>query len=138
MTENCSSVRPAYIDDGVYEGPAANNPTDATLHQIADDIAVVCAFSHVWALRTDDGIWRCSTRRSAPFGPPAVEAVRGWSDDRFATIVYTHGHVDHVGGAGAFLADAERRGARPPRHRRPRERARPLRPVRADPRATTR
>src|SRR5207237_3705043 len=33
-----------------------------------------------------------------------------WSQDRFATIVYTHGHLDHVGGGGAFLADAEQRG----------------------------
>jgi alkyl sulfatase BDS1-like metallo-beta-lactamase superfamily hydrolase len=31
-----------------------------------------------------------------------------------STLVYTHGHVDHVGGSGAFAAHAERHG-----HRRP-------------------
>ena len=39
-----------------------------------------------------------------------VEAVRGWRKDRFNTIVYTHGHLDHVGGCGAFVADAATRG----------------------------
>ena len=64
-----------FIDEGVYEGPAANNPTDATLHEVADGIAVVCAFSHVWNLRTDDGLVVFDTSL-APFGPPAVQAVR--------------------------------------------------------------
>jgi alkyl sulfatase BDS1-like metallo-beta-lactamase superfamily hydrolase len=40
--------------------------------------------------------------------------VRGWRTDAVDTIVYTHGHVDHVGGSGAFVADADARG-----HRRP-------------------
>ncbi len=109
MPESLLDRSARFIDEGVYEGPAANNPTDASLHEVADDIAVVCAFSHVWNLRTDDGIVVFDTSL-APFGPPAVEAVRRWSEDRFRSIVYTHGHVDHVGGVGAFLADAEDRG----------------------------
>ena len=44
-----------------------------------------------------------------------VETVRGWRKDRFNTIVYTHGHLDHVGGCGAFLADAASRGHPRPR-----------------------
>ena len=39
-------------------------------------------------------------------GRLVVDAIRGWSKDRFNTLVYTHGHIDHVGGCGAFLADA--------------------------------
>ena len=109
MDETLLERAARFIDDGVYEGPQANNPTDASLHEVADDIAVVCAFSHVWNLRTDDGIVVFDTSL-APFGLPAVEAIRRWSDDRFRSIVYTHGHVDHVGGVGAFLADAETRG----------------------------
>jgi glyoxylase-like metal-dependent hydrolase (beta-lactamase superfamily II) len=103
-----------FIDDGVFEGPAANNPNDGSFHEIGDDLGLVCAFSHVWNLRTADGIVVFDTSL-APFGPIAVEAVRRWTADRFERIVYTHGHVDHVGGVGAFLADAEGRGdPRPP------------------------
>ena len=109
MTETLIERSSRFIDEGVYEGPHANNPTDSSLHEVADDIAVVCAFSHVWNLRTDDGLVVFDTSL-APFGPPAVEAIRGWSDDRFRSVVYTHGHVDHVGGVGAFLADAHGRG----------------------------
>ncbi len=113
MKESLLERSSRYIDEGVYEGPAAINPTDASFHEIADDIGLVCAFSHVWALRSADGLTVFDTSL-APFGPAAVQALRGWSDDRFASIVYTHGHVDHVGGVGAFLADAEQRGdARP-------------------------
>jgi len=39
-----------------------------------------------------------------------VDALRGWHSERFNTLVYTHGHIDHVGVCGAFLEDAEARG----------------------------
>ena len=103
-----------FIDEGVFEGPQANNPTDASFHEITSAIGVVCAFSHVWSLRTDAGLVVFDTSL-APFGPLAVDAIRRWTGDPFDTIVYTHGHADHVGGVGAFLADAEGRGdPRPP------------------------
>ena len=114
MSETLLERSARYIDDGVYEGTQAINPTDTSFHEVADGIGVVCAFSHVWNLRTADGVVVFDTSL-APFGPPAVEAVRRWTDDRFAAVVYTHGHADHVGGVGAFLADAEGRGdPRPP------------------------
>lgn len=98
-----------YIDDGIYEGPGANNPMDSTLHTVADDIAVCCAFSHVWALGTNEGLTVFDTSLAA-FGPAAVGAISSWRPDAVENIVYTHGHVDHVGGTDAFLADAEARG----------------------------
>ncbi len=114
MTETLLERSARYIDQGVYEGPQANNPTDASFHEVVDDVGLVCAFSHVWARRTTDGIVVFDTSL-APFGPPAVAAIRSWSDARFSTVVYTHGHVDHVGGVHAFLADAEASGAPRPR-----------------------
>ena len=63
---------------------------------------------------TDDGLLAFDTSGVAG-GERVMEALRGWSDARLNTIVYTHGHVDHVGGCGAFIADAETRGDPRPR-----------------------
>jgi alkyl sulfatase BDS1-like metallo-beta-lactamase superfamily hydrolase len=38
------------------------------------------------------------------------DAVRGWTDAPLHTAVYTHGHVDHVFGLGAFEREAAERG----------------------------
>lgn len=114
MTETLLERSARYIDGEIYEGRQANNPMDTSFHQVADDIGLVCAFSHVWARRTDAGLVVFDTSL-APFGRPAVDALRRWTDAPFSTVVYTHGHTDHVGGVGAFLADAEERGEPRPR-----------------------
>jgi len=84
------------------------NRINHELSVLADDIAMVEAFSHCIVFRTDDGLVAFDTSNERG-GPRVVEALRGWSDARFNTLVYTHGHIDHVGGCGAFLADAESR-----------------------------
>ncbi len=99
------------IDDGVADQPV--NRTTQELSLVADDIAMVESFSHVVVVRTGEGLV-CVDTSNARVGGLVVEAVRSWSSDPFASLVYTHGHIDHVGGSGAFVADAERRGhARP-------------------------
>jgi glyoxylase-like metal-dependent hydrolase (beta-lactamase superfamily II) len=52
-------------------------------------------------LRTDEGAvaFDTSGKRSAA---AVVDAIAGWSDVPVTHIVYTHGHIDHVGGSGAF------------------------------------
>lgn len=105
----------AIIDEG--KGADETGPINRINHQlseIADGVAMVEAFSHCILFETDDGLAAFDTS-SAAGGPRVVEAVRHWRPDRFNTIVYTHGHVDHVGGCGAFIADAEARGAPRPR-----------------------
>jgi alkyl sulfatase BDS1-like metallo-beta-lactamase superfamily hydrolase len=47
---------------------------------------------------------------SPALGARAIASLREATDARLAHVVYTHGHVDHAGGAAAFLADAESRG----------------------------
>jgi len=47
---------------------------------------------------------------NARLGSRAVAGLREQTPDPIAHLVYTHGHVDHVGGAQAFLSDAEQRG----------------------------
>jgi len=88
-------------------GPA--NRVTLELSEVDDGVAVVEAFSHVVAFDSGDGLVLFDTSLG-PFGPGVVKALRGWRTDPVHTLVYTHGHVDHVGGAGAFMTDAEERG----------------------------
>jgi alkyl sulfatase BDS1-like metallo-beta-lactamase superfamily hydrolase len=102
-----------YIDEGVYEGPGSVNRINGELSEVADGIAMVEAFSHVVAFKGEDGLVLFDTSLEA-FGGQVLRALRGWSEERVAAIAYTHGHVDHVGGAGAIVNEAiERGGPRP-------------------------
>ena len=92
------------IDSGVADEPV--NRVTQELSEITDHIAMVESFSHVVVLRTDDGLVVFDTSGAAT-GRACVESLRGWSSAPVRRIVYTHGHVDHVGGSGAFIADAE-------------------------------
>lgn len=95
------------LETGHSEGPI--NRITHELSEISDEIAIVEAFSHSIVFRTDDGLVVFDTS-GIPSGDRVVKAIRGWNDvDRFNSLVYTHGHIDHVGGCGAFLADVERR-----------------------------
>ncbi len=71
-------------------------------------------FGNVIALLTDDGIVIIDTSLQGN-GPPIVEELRKRTDSAVTTIVYTHGHIDHVGGTDAFLKDAADRGYERPR-----------------------
>ncbi|WP_219418396.1 MBL fold metallo-hydrolase, partial [Pseudonocardia nigra] len=100
------------IDSGVADEPV--NRTTQELSEVADGIAVVESFSHSVAVRTDEGLVVFDAS-GAQTGAQVVEALRGWSTEPVHTLVYTHGHVDHVGGSGALLADGAERGHRRPR-----------------------
>ena len=100
------AISRAVIDEGKDQmtvGPL--NRINHQLSEIGDGIAMVEAFSHCVLFKTDDGLVAFDTSNEQG-GPRVVDAVRGWSKDRFNTVVYTHGHIDHVGGCGAFIADA--------------------------------
>jgi alkyl sulfatase BDS1-like metallo-beta-lactamase superfamily hydrolase len=91
------------IDQGKTDIPT--NRINLELSVLLDDIAIVEAFSHSIVFRTSEGLVVIDTGNEQ-VGGGIVEAIRGWSRDRFNTIIYTHGHVDHVGGSGAFFRDA--------------------------------
>jgi alkyl sulfatase BDS1-like metallo-beta-lactamase superfamily hydrolase len=91
------------IDEGDTSVPV--NRVTGELSELADDVAMVEAFSHVVAFRTGEGLVLFDTSVAA-FGPVARTALDTWTGgDEVHTIVYTHGHVDHVGGAGALRSD---------------------------------
>jgi len=96
------------IDEGVAPGPV--NRITHELSEIAPGVAMVEAFSHSVLFATDDGLVVFDTS-GAQGGKLVVDAIRGWSKARFNTLVYTHGHIDHVGGCGAFLRDSASNGA---------------------------
>ena len=108
------SMSERIIDEGVYEGPQVLNRVIQELSEVADGVAVVESFSNVVAFTTDDGLTLFDTAMDR-LAPDAIRALRGWTDDKVHSIIYTHGHFDHAGGCGAFLADAERRGDPRPR-----------------------
>ena len=82
------------------------NRINHELSEINKSLAVVEAFSHCIVFKTDDGLVAFDTSNEHG-GQRCVDAVRGWSDAQFNSLVFTHGHIDHVGGAGAFVADSE-------------------------------
>lgn len=99
------------IDSGHADEPV--NRVTQELSEVSDDLAVIESFSHVVLLRAGDGLVAFDTS-GAHTGAACVESLRQWSGDPVTHLVYTHGHVDHVGGSGAFVADAESRGDRRP------------------------
>ena len=100
----------AVLDEG--KGADDVGPINRINHQLSEignGIAVVEAFSHSIVFKTDDGLVAFDTSNPAG-GSKVVAEMRRWSADRFNTVVYTHGHIDHVGGCGAFVEDCRAHG----------------------------
>ncbi len=77
------------------------------LSELDDGLSFVEAFSNTVNFSTDDGLVVVDTS-SVLGGQMVVDAIRQWRPrDRFNSLIYTHGHVDHVGGSGAFIASAD-------------------------------
>ena len=90
------------IDEGDTSVPV--NRASGELSVLADDIAFVEAFSHVTAFRTTEGLVLFDASVQG-FGPVVRQRLREeWAPgEPVHTLVYTHGHVDHVGGAGVLV-----------------------------------
>lgn len=100
------------VDSGIANEPV--NRTTGELSEIADGLAMVESFSHVVTWNSGDGLV-CFDTSHKNTGEQVVSSIRGWTDARFNTLVYTHGHADHVGGSVDFAADAAARGHAAPR-----------------------
>ena len=98
------------IDSGVADEPV--NRVTNELSELADGLAVVESFSHCAVWDSGDGLV-CFDTSGAGSGRAVVSAIRGWSTEPFSHLVYTHGHVDHIGGSFAFAEDADTRGHAP-------------------------
>ena len=103
--------RSARLIDGEDDFTAISlmTPAAEAAEEIAPGVALIEAFSNVAAFTTDDGLVLFDVSHQL-WAAGALAALRRWSDQRVDTAVYTHGHVDHVTGAQAFVADADARG----------------------------
>ncbi len=112
MSEHPLDVSARLIDSGVIDTPP--NRITQELSELADGVALVESFSHVVSVDTGDGLVAFDTSSGAT-GNAVVQAIRGWSKEPFHTLVYTHGHADHVGGSRSFATDAREAGLETPR-----------------------
>ncbi len=79
------------------------------LTEICDGVAFVPSFANVSAFSTEDGLVLVDTGSS--FVATAVhKELRRWTSQRLNTAVYSHGHIDHVGGLPAWEAESADRG----------------------------
>ena len=99
------------IDSGVADEPV--NRVNSDVWELDDGLAYVESFSHSVVMQGGDTL-ACFDASGAGSGKQVVEAMRTWSNSPVSHLVYTHGHADHIGGSGAFLADAAARGATRP------------------------
>jgi alkyl sulfatase BDS1-like metallo-beta-lactamase superfamily hydrolase len=92
---------------GAVDGPT--NRITNELTEIDDGVGFIESFSNVVAFRTDDGLVLFDSS-SVFTGQGTTASLRAWADDPVHSLVYTHGHVDHVGGSGHLVADGAERG----------------------------
>ncbi len=109
VTEDPVELSSRVIDAGKHD--EAVNRVTQKVSALADGLSIVESFSHVITFKTDAGLV-CFDTSSNNKGAEVLGALRGWSTEPVDTVVYTHGHVDHVGGSAAFAAEAQA-GERP-------------------------
>ncbi|MCU1353910.1 MAG: beta-lactamase, partial [Acidimicrobiales bacterium] len=117
LLDHSSTLVDAWSAPGGPAPDAPDGPINRVTNQlseVADGVSVVESFSHVVSFHTDDGLVLFDAS-SAFTGEGVVASLRQWADDPVHTLVYTHGHVDHVGGSGHLVADGRARGHADPR-----------------------
>ncbi|HEX6419056.1 MAG TPA: alkyl sulfatase dimerization domain-containing protein [Acidimicrobiales bacterium] len=79
------------------------------LDEVAPGIGFIASFGNVVAVAGDDALVLVDTGNQV-LAAANHQAVRGWRDLPLDTVVYTHGHIDHVFGTGPFDAEAATAG----------------------------
>ncbi len=117
LLDHSAAIVDAWSTPGGPPAGAPDGPTNRVTNELSDlgdGLAVVESFSHVVAFRTDEGLVLFDSS-SVFTGRGVTASLRAWADEPIHTLVYTHGHVDHVGGSGALVADGRERGHADPR-----------------------
>ena len=99
-----------FIDgEGTQLALGPTNRINLELSELADGLAMVESFSHVVAFSTDAGTVLFDGTLEA-LAPVAFARIRDWNSAPIHTLVYTHGHIDHVGGGRVLVREAAERG----------------------------
>src|SRR5262249_49609676 len=98
------SIDPAIV---TREPRSATAIFSAPPQEVAPDVFMYAQFSNTYAIKTSVGLLLIDPGLSRLSGA-VHRAVRAWSDAPVHTAVYTHGHIDHACGLGAFLAAGDR------------------------------
>ena len=86
---------------------------DLGLAEVADRTAFAAAFGNISAFATDEGLLLVDTGNQV-MAATNHERIRQWNTHRLGTVVYTHGHIDHVFGLAPFDGEAVANGWAPP------------------------
>ena len=81
---------------------------------ITAGVVFVPSLANVIAFINDGATFMVDTSTSR-FTPRVLDEIRGHSQAPVEAVVYTHGHVDHVTGAEAIIAEAASQGHARPR-----------------------
>jgi alkyl sulfatase BDS1-like metallo-beta-lactamase superfamily hydrolase len=84
------------------------------LDEVAPGMAFVASFGNVVAIATDGALVLVDTGNQV-LAAANHASIRAWSDLPVDTVVYTHGHIDHVFGMAPFDEEAEAAGRPRPR-----------------------
>ena len=98
------SIDPAIV---TREPRSATAIFAAPPQEVAPDVFMHAQFSNTYAVKTPVGLLLIDPGLSRLSGG-VHRAVRAWSGAPVHTAVYTHGHIDHACGLGAFLAAGDR------------------------------
>ncbi len=88
--------------------------TELTLEEYAPGVAFVPGYANVVAFDTVEGLVLIDSG-IAQQAAAIHQRIRAWSTKPLHTVVFTHGHVDHVFGVTPFEEEARREGWSPPR-----------------------
>ncbi|MFI5633115.1 alkyl sulfatase dimerization domain-containing protein [Streptomyces sp. NPDC051664] len=118
MTEHKPTDYLSYIDR-VWQGEDTLLPhlsgaySGAGLVTVRERVGFLPAFANVAVFDTGAGLVLVDSGDFRTAGP-LHEAVGAFSEQRVSTVVYTHGHVDHVFGVAPFDAQADSEGRERP------------------------
>jgi glyoxylase-like metal-dependent hydrolase (beta-lactamase superfamily II) len=105
--------------DRLWNGDATTNELHPMalflgLEEYRPGLAFVASFANVVAIATGDGLVLVDTG-SAMAASGIHAAVRAWSAAPVHTVIFTHGHIDHVMGVSRFEQESRPAGAAPVR-----------------------